>query len=137
MPIPNLLNPVWLQVRPISKGTTAYDAEAREPLRVVERTPVISILAQVEYGSSRTPQYQEIGAAEEVSGYFLTTTLEAQRVGYTPRRGDLVVQVGNRVVTQYVTAWEDAGHWGDTAGASLLRVYFADRRPSARQPDQG
>lgn len=137
MPVPNLLNPVWIRVKPIAKSSTAYDAEAREPLRTATKGAVIYLQAQVEYGSSREPQHQEIGAKEEVSGYFVTTTMEADRVGYSPKRGDLVVQVGRRPTTLYVTAHEDAGHWGDTDGASLLRVFFADRRPGARAPDQG
>jgi hypothetical protein len=135
VPLPALLHPVTAVVQAADRGSTPYDDDAREPLRTVRRTP-FSVPAQVEYAGRREPSYDIGGAAEDVEGYLVLRRIDVEAAGWTPRRGDRLVKLGWRDTSLFITQVEDAGHYADTEGASLLIAHFADRRPSADRPAQ-
>lgn len=133
MVVPNLIHPVWATIQKADRTTTAYDEDAREPIRSVDRATV-RVQAQVRYRSLSDPDWLAIGPAENAKGYLLFRHLDLSRLGYTPKRGDRVTKLGKRVVEYYFLDEDPAGHYPDQDGYTLLKVYFEDRRPSALEP---
>lgn len=137
MPQPDLISPVQVVIEAAQReasAATRYDQDAREPRRSIKRVQVI-VPAQVSIGSSRNSNYRPSGVSEDVTGYLVVRIVDCQEAGYSPARGDRVVQIGSHAnVGLYVVAYEPCGHWDDEDGATLTRIYLVNRRPSADQP---
>lgn len=135
MPMPRLIHPVDVTILRVDKSSTAYDRDAREPLRSVARVEVRTV-AQVGYKSIRDPAYQPQGIAVDAKGHLLFRVVDLDEVDYEPSEGDKITQIGIRAVELYVTACSDLGHYGDQGGATLVRAYFSDRTPASGRPIQ-
>lgn len=134
MVVPNLIRPVYATIQPASRTTTHYDSDAREPVRSVARSTAVLLPVQVHYDKIPEPEWGGPGATETVEGYLLARRVDLVAAGYTPKRGDRVTQLGHRATELYLSGTEDMGHYPDQSGASLLRLHFTDRRPSAATP---
>lgn len=134
MPVPRLLRPALLVVEAIEKGTTVYDDDYREPIGDPDRTEY-RIMAQRSNVHRQMPAFEQAGVNEQVRGWFTIRIRDAEALGWTPRRGDRFVKFGRHGIELYAVNPEPIGHW--EKGATLLRIYFSDRRPAAVEPDKG
>jgi hypothetical protein len=136
MPIPNLLHPVPVKIRQLSRSTTVYDDDAREPIQIVGRTSELTVQGQVRWYEQYRQEPTLVGVVEGASGYvlFRLADLEAQSV--VLQRQDQFVQIGSRETDVYVVALEWVGHYADQGGPTMVKAHFADRQP-ARQTRGG
>lgn len=136
MPVPNLVHPLQVVISRKDAGATIFDADAREPIHEVARQADLTIPAQVSYNPTRTPEYQRIGANEKITGYLLFRRVDLTAKGYDPKRGDKIVSLQGVAADLWITQTFPAGHYPGL-GATLVRAFFGDRRPSANTPAQG
>lgn len=136
MPQPRLQHPITITIEVIDKASTPYDEDAREPLRVARRATK-TFPAQVRYRRQVEPERTVLGTEEEVTGRLTTRKVDLAAISYTPRRGDRITKIGKDATELYLVTIELLGHYPDQNGATLKRLYFADRRPSASTPDMG
>lgn len=134
---PRLIHPIWITIAPISKSTTTYDAEAREPIREAAKATAIKVKAQNRVRRLAEPEFQPIGVVEDVRGWLTVEKQHTDSFNYIPKRGDLISKIGHRTTQVYIVWWEDMAHYTDQDGAGLMRLYYSDRRPSARSPTMG
>jgi hypothetical protein len=133
MPIPNLHHAVMVTIQAVNKASTAFDRDTREPLRTVARTAV-RLPAMNRVRALQEPQYIPVGLDEDVEGWLVVRLLDCNARDYTPKIGDRITAIGHRAVEFYVRMIQDEGHHTDTGGATIMRLYYEDRRPSAKAP---
>jgi len=133
MVLPNLIHPIWITIQRADKSATVYDPDAREPLRSVHREEVL-IQAQIVYRQVADPRFEGYGLTEDARGYLLFRFTDLDAKGYTPARGDMITQLGHRATKLFLLQSADAGHYPDQNGASLIRWFWGDRRPTTQQP---
>lgn len=133
MPLPNLVHPVSVTIQKSDKSNSVFDTDAREPIRVVRRTSV-TISAQV--SMRRTSPDPSVGGllSERVGGYLIARVIDLNALSYSPTIGDKITNIGHRTVDLYLSQVEDLGHYPGQNGATLLKIYFEDRRPAADSP---
>lgn len=134
MPTPNLLFASLATIQPVDKASTPYDRDTREPLRTVARAATVRIPAQNRVRALQEPQYSPVGLDEDIEGWLVVREVDCLARSYTPKVGDRIVQFGRREVEFYVRMIQDEGHYTDTNGVTLMRLYYEDRRPSAKKP---
>ena len=139
MPRPRLIRPTTITIQPVDRTTTEWDQDAREPLRTVARKTTITIPGQPRFGTLRLGGRGEdvwtaTGLDESANGFITVRKVDCDAIGYTPSTGDRITKVGARTTELYVIKVHDLGHWSDTDGYSLMRLYFRDRRPEAAEP---
>jgi hypothetical protein len=133
MVLPTLIHPIWITIQRADKAATVYDDDVREPIRSVKREEVL-IQAQVTWRQVADPRFEAYGLAEDVRGYLLFRVTDLAAKPYTPARGDMITKLGTRDTQLFLLQSSDAGHYPDQNGASLVRWYWGERRPSAQQP---
>lgn len=134
---PQLIHPLRITIQPIDKATTTYDADAREPVREAKKKTPITLWAQNRVRRLAEPELQAIGVVEDVRGWLTARKRDVDALSYVPKRGDLISQIGHRPTQVYVVWWEDMAHYTDQNGAALIRLYYSERRPSAKAPAMG
>lgn len=135
MVLPNLIHPVDATIQPANRAGAHYDRDAREPMRSVARATTITLPVQVHYNSIAEPSWGDTGATSATEGYLLARYCDLTARSYTPRRGDRVTALGHVATELYLSMKEGAGHYPDQDGASLIKLHFTDRRPSAVAPE--
>jgi len=133
MPRPTLVHPIRITIQAVDKASSAFDPDTRQPLRSVARTTV-RIPAQVRVRALSEPEYHPAGVDEDIEGWLTVRVVDCERRSYTPRVGDRVTAIGHRSVEYFIRFIQDEGHYPDQNGASLVRLYYEDRRPSAAAP---
>lgn len=133
MPLPNLLSPLFATIEPVSRSTTRWDADAREPVRTLARATTVIIPAQVSTEKSGN-EHTATGTVERADGWLTIRKRDADARSWTPSVGDKITALGHRTTELYVEKVQDIGHWGDQSGFSLLRLHFGTRRPEAAGP---
>jgi len=131
--LPNLIHPIWITIQRADKTATVYDEDAREPIRSVVREEV-TIQAQIVYRQVADPRFESYGLTEDARGYLLFRFSDLEARSYTPARGDMITALGHRATKLFLLQHADAAHYPDQDGASLVRWFWGDRRPSAQQP---
>lgn len=126
MPLPNLIHPVDCVIEPINRAATVYNRGTREPIRNVARKATVTVEAQVSRGAP-PPEVLPQGLNQSVDGYLLVRKIDIDEIGYYPAAGDRIVKLGWEDVETFVVSVGWAGHYPDQMGASLLRIFFADR----------
>lgn len=132
---PNLIDPTPVVIERVEKDTTIYDRDAREPTRTLTRSTV-TIPAQLQHVRRGNPVMQPIGADEQIRGHFTVRRYDLEKAGYEPKRGDKIVKIGKYElnVERYISQVQWHGHHGRDGGATLMRLYYVDRRPAAGSP---
>lgn len=136
MPTPNLLHPIAVKLRKADKKfTAAWDENAGEAVGEVRRkVQPIDLFAQIGRGDSKDPRSEAGGIEEKSDGYLLFLTRDLQAKHVTIERGDRVIQIGSgkaaREVDFFITKVQWRGHYPEHAGPTLLKAFFADRKPS-------
>lgn len=136
MPVPNLIHPQDVVISRKDAAATIFDRDAREPVREVARMADLTIRAQVSYSPTRAPEYERIGPNEKITGYLLFRHVDLAAKSYTPKRGDRVVSLQGVAANLWIVQIFPTMHYPGL-GATCLRAFFGDRRPSAISPDQG
>jgi len=140
MPLPatvnrvRLLSPATMTVEAIDRAATLQDTRSREPVGNVVRT-TFTIEAQRTNVHRQVPVFTQYGVDEQVRAWFTIRKEDADRIGYTPRRGDRVVKFGSLVTELYIVNTEPIAHY--EGGHNAWRLYASDRRPAANRPNKG
>lgn len=134
MPTPRLIRPFTAIIEAIDKSSTVYDRRSRQPIGDVARVRY-SIPAQHDSVHRMMPDWDQSGPSEQLRGRLIVRYVDIEAAGYTPRRGDKVVQMGTKSVEYYIVNIEQRGHWQN--GPTFLRLYYSDRRPGANEPNFG
>jgi hypothetical protein len=130
MPIPNLIHPVPIIVEKISRSTTFYDEDAREPVQFADRPVETKIDGQVKWFDENELAATKSGPAEGSSGYVLFRQIDLTAKSLELEQNDRFTKIGLRTTDVYVTALRPVGHYPDQAGHTMIKAYFADRQPS-------
>jgi hypothetical protein len=144
---PRLLNPVPVVYEPISRSQTPMDARAREPVHAAARETPLELLGQVSYDMASELEVDRTGALEDARGYIVHRWEDLDALGWRPERGDRIARIGEPAVWErqrglyadrqaglYVLVLRDGGHYADRGGPTLVKVFFADRRPQTANP---
>jgi hypothetical protein len=140
MPTPNLLHKTPVYIRQIDRSFTVMDDNLREPIGQVRREKKpIKLIAQVKIGDTDDPDASEGGVTERSAGYLLFRTQDLRAAEVELQRGDRVVQIGDppndRETDYYLTKFQWRGHYPEHGGPTLLKAFFADRKPSRQRGD--
>lgn len=141
MPNPRLLHRTPVFLRQIDRGFTGkYDHNLKEPIGQVRRElKPIKLIAQVHIGATGRPTASHAGVVEDSSGYLLFLTWELRTASVMLKRGDRIVQIGappnDRAVDYYLLHSEWEGHYQQHGGPTLVKWFFADRKPSRQRGD--
>lgn len=130
MPIPNLIHPVPIVVEKISRSTTYYDEDAREPIQAADRATAVNIDGQVKWFDENELAATKTGPAEGSAGYVLFRQIDLTAKGLELEQNDRFTQIGTRTTDVYVTALRPVGHYPDQLGHTMIKAYFTDRQPS-------
>lgn len=131
MPVPNLLHPVDVVLELISRSTTVYDVDAREPIQTASRVAPITCPAQMAW-TGRQLEANDGGPSESVDGYALFRTTDLAARSITLQHNDRIITVAGIVYDLYIVRLIPMGHYPGL-GATLLKAWFRDRLP-AKEP---
>lgn len=132
MPIPRLIHPVPVELRQIDKPHTIYDADANEPVQHAAHGTLVKIKGQVSFvgGADGISLVRTKGGPQAgETGYVLFRYKDLVARGVTLRFNDRITSLGSKAVDLYVTRVQDAGHYPDRKGSTIVRAWFSDRQP--------
>lgn len=140
MTIPNLINPIFVEIKQIDETKTVYNNRKREPANRVKRSTSFKIQSQIFFGKQEYVDSAQKGQASEqnlagavliAEGYIIVRSLDLQVQGKTLSPGDKLVSYGNigqeKQCEYYLIGKKDAAHYSDQGNCTLERWYFADR----------
>jgi len=128
---PNLIHPISVVIDQVDPEATAWDEEAREPVRQT-KTKRITVDAQVKWFNMDDPKAREAGVGYYARGYLLFSVSELLEAGISINRQDRVVKIGFMSVQDtYIRGFAPMGHYPDQNGAGLLKAYFGDKPEAA------
>lgn len=136
--LPNLIHPIPVFLRKAAPSLTLQDDNLHEPIGQVLRDQAPTrLLAQISWGFDRKQEQEDAGATSSSDGYVLFRTRDLRAANWTLELGDQICQIGEGAAAQkdlglYVVGLKWMGHYPDQHGASLVRAYFEDRRPSRK-----
>lgn len=135
-PLPRLIHPIPVTIEPLSRSTTEYDDDLREPVGETSYgAPITGLEAQNKDIDDDVPKPRGEGVVEVTKGYLLFRQIDIDGV-YTPLRGDRVTRIGNRTgLDLYVTKMQYRAHYPDQGGHSLVKIWYADRGPTRQRGD--
>lgn len=128
--LPRLLHPIDVVISRITKGTTIYDDDTREPISQPDRADNITIKGQVKWREQYALSPKKGGVEENSLGYVLLRKYDMDELSFTIARGDQIAKIGNIDTDVYVTKLEWCGHYSDQGGATMVKAHFEDRQPS-------
>lgn len=131
MVLPNLIHPNTIEVERLEKTATAYDVDAREPVRQGTRKTKVTLPGQVLWGSHDGTDPTTIGLRDDESGYVLFRKIDMTAVSYRPQRGDRIIRIGDLTgLKLFITNVIPRGHYPDQGGFTLWQCNFTDRAPN-------
>lgn len=135
MPIPNLIHPINVTFEFVEKEEMVVDSSARESVfgsrQLQSVVSTVTLEAQVAWIDKDDPRYEGTGATEENTGYLTMRYYDISAAVVDIERGTKIVAIeGMGSVSLFVTKKQPCGHYPGH-GATLVRFYFADRKPAA------
>jgi hypothetical protein len=127
---PRLIHPVSVTIQRIDRATTVYDEDAREPVQQASRFTNLILQGQPRWTSGEQLRISRDGPTVDADGYVLFRYRDLDAAGITLQINDRITQIGRRTLEVYIVRLDDAGHYTDTNGASLVRAWFKDRKPA-------
>ena len=131
MVVPNLLHKVSIEITQISKATTFYDDDAREPIQHAARVAPVVVDGQVNWLGDRDggqeQQANKGGASIKSTGYILFRYVDLNAKGITLRHEDRISKIASQDYDLYIHKLVPMGHY---KAPTLVRAYFSDRQPS-------
>ncbi len=130
MPLPNLIHPIAITIEQISKSTTIYDTQAREPVQQASRKTAVVVAGQPKWNIGTDFEMTELGAIINAQGYVLFRVTDLASKNVEISIGDRITRIGRDPQDVYIVRLQPMGHYTDQDGASLVRAWFSDRNPS-------
>jgi hypothetical protein len=130
MPLPNLLHPVPVVIRPIDKPNTPYDSDFREPIQRVARKSDVTLPGQVAWANDKQVQYTRGGNRYDADGYVLFRYADLSAAAITLAVNDRIVSLGGLEVNVYIKHFQPMGHYADAGGPTLIKAFFSDKDPA-------
>lgn len=130
---PNLIHPIPIVIQQLSKGSTMYDPDFREPIQQSSRAATVTIKGQVKWVDAQMLVVSEGGPREEASGYVTFRYRDLAAKSVVLQLNDKFLKIGNIEGEFFIVRIHPQGHYTENGGATMLRAYFLDRQPS-RQP---
>jgi len=120
-----IISPVPVQIRRKLDAQTQWGELDKEAVSEPVYSSPITILAQVKWLDKERLRAELYGLNPEARGYLVADRMEVKRKGGI-KIGDLISKIGDEAVRLYVIdITESIG-----ANDSIVRISFADRRPS-------
>jgi hypothetical protein len=121
-------------IEPFAEEILITDDDAREIVRGARGGTPFVIPAQIAWKDREMAIYAPGGARYDDDGSILVRFVDMEALGIMITRGDRITAIG-RMTDQslYITDQEPCGHWADQNGATMIKFYFSQRRPS-REP---
>lgn len=133
MTIPAILHPVQVKFRVRRTDLTLMDDDAREPVGKVNRNAEVTLTGQI-FWQNKVWESEAVGLVPKTLGYVLLRRYDLTAVGVNITEGDKIIQIGinNAALTEpyYIYRIMYRGHYQDTDGHSLVKVWFTDKKPS-------
>lgn len=129
MSIPNLLDPVPVEIRQIDRGTTFEDPDAREPIQQAARKNVVIVQGQAKWGAQLQRGHERGGSTEGSAGYVLFRIIDLNAKSITLGQNDRFSKIGNIDTDVYIERLEFTAHYADQGGPTLVKAHFRDRQP--------
>jgi hypothetical protein len=108
------------------------DDDAKEPVGKVYRDEDIDLYGQI-YWQDETWQAAREGLVDKTLGYILLRRFDLNLCKIDINEGDKIIQIGkNQAAVEkplYVYRKRYRGHYQDTDGHSLVKVWFTDKKP--------
>ncbi len=133
MPLPNLLHRVNCTIEQIDRTGTLNDDDAREPVQHAERSAAVTVQGQPKWVSEETLGTSRGGARSDSAGYVLFRYVDLNAAGVDLDINDRITIQGHIAAEVYVTKVQPIGHYADQNGASLVKAWFADRKPAKQR----
>ena len=130
MVLPRLIHPILCTVERIDKATTIYDPDAREPIQAAARHTEVQMYGQPRWISELELSTAQAGAENEARGYVLFRQVDLDAEGFDLAINDRITMQGHLADEVYITRIQPMGHYPDQSGASLIKAWFTDRKPS-------
>lgn len=138
--IPNLKNPIFVEIKQVDTTSTVYRDRRREPSLSVSYQPSFRIPAQIYFGDKAVihesggspPTSRELGGViEDATGYIIVRKSDLKEIGKTLNLDDRLVSYGQpgaeTICKYYLVGTKDAAHYSDVGNCTLERWYFQDR----------
>lgn len=138
MSVPHLIHPILCVVEQISKGTTIYDEDTREPIQQADRATAVSIMGQPRWRRRDVVSMQRGGDRQEAKAYIVFRKVDMDALlgdNVQFQLGDKVTRIGHQTVEYFIIEREWLAHLPAHGGPSLLRAWLSDRNPSKRSND--
>ena len=133
--IPNLIHPVPITIRQLSKSNTLMDEDFREPIQQAIHSSDKTLLGQISWNAENAMDFTTGGVQESSDGYVLFRYVDLEAVGVTLHNNDRIIKLGNIDVDLYIVRMKPCGHYPDASGATMVKAYFVDRQPSRQGVD--
>jgi hypothetical protein len=131
--LPRLIHPIPIELETLSKSTTIYDEDAREPVQAAARTATKTVVGQVKWAQEYALDMAKGGPQEGSLGYILFRYVDLQAQGIELKQNDRITKIGHLETDVYVKSLEPVGHYPDQVGASMVKAHFMDRQPSRQR----
>lgn len=126
MTVPNLINPVVLEIEPLGLSTD-QNKWGSEIYGDVVRTTKVSINAQLHWTSDDYNFTTLGGSVNKSSTYAILRKKDIDLVSYIPQNGDKIVKVGDLVKTLFII---NVAYYDQRKGIfNLVRLDLADTNP--------
>lgn len=132
-----MIHPIPVQIRKADRKFTAIqDNVLKEPIGQMRRPQKpVDLVAQIK--QQQRTVVGPGGAEETEDGFLLFLTKDLRAKHLTIERGDLVVRIGEgdneRETDMYITRSRWMGHYPNSKGPQLLKVFFMDRQPAQQK----
>ena len=140
MAVPNLLNPILIEISQIDEDSTVYHDIKHEPANFISYETSFKINVQIFFGrqeylepasSGPTNNQNLTGMVKIADGYIIVRTVDLIDKGKTLSTGNKIINYGNigmeNECEYYLIGKKDAAHYSDQGKPTLEKWFFADR----------
>ncbi len=138
MVVPNLLNPILVEISQIDEDDTVFKPRRREPANRVSRPTAFKVQAQCYFGkqeyldsASGSDSRNLEGHIKIASGYIIVRKSDLVTVSKELSVGDKLISYGNvgqeTSCEYYLIGKKDAAHYSDQGKPTLEKWFFEDR----------
>lgn len=139
--IPELQNPIFIEIRQVDETDTVFRNRRREPSLRVAYQASFRVPAQIffgdkamvhEAGGSNVMTRELGGVIEDADGYIIVRKADLQELGKTLKIDDRLISYGKpgseTTCEFFLIGTKDAAHYSDVGGCTLEKWYFQDRK---------
>jgi len=122
--VPRLIHPVPVEILPVDRAATLWDADFNEPVNggPVQYGGAFLVAGQIRYDKLAQQEMVADGESPVSSGHIVIKASDAAKI----KKSDKIVRVGGIAVELYVTEIRPGGTYGGNAHLAFVR--FSSRR---------